>query len=59
MIRNKTLRLIPFIAMLLPMMMGCNNIKDSTNNQMVTYEFLSDNFKTPDQSSGVNCWWWW
>lgn len=59
MIRNKTLRLIPFIAMFLPMMMGCNNIKDSTNNQMVTYEFLSDNFKTPDQSSGVNCWWWW
>lgn len=23
------------------------------------YDFLSKNFKAPDSSSGVNCWWWW
>lgn len=42
------------------MIIGCNNsITSTSNNQSVNYEFLSDNFKTPDQSSGVNCWWWW
>ncbi len=40
-------------------MTGCNNITNTSNNQSVSYEFLSNNFKTPDQSSGVNCWWWW
>lgn len=60
MIKNKTIRLITLITIILPIMIGCNkNIKNNSNNNSVSYEFLSENFKTPDQSSGVNCWWWW
>jgi hypothetical protein len=33
---------------------GCKN-----TTPFVDREFLSGNFKNPDQSSGVNCWWWW
>ncbi|MDR1415310.1 MAG: glycoside hydrolase [Odoribacteraceae bacterium] len=34
---------------------GCNNVTDEPRD----YQFLSENFKNPDASSGVNCWWWW
>jgi len=60
MIKYKTLRLIFITITTLLMAIGCKNKATyPSDNQTVDYESLSGNFKTPDQSSGVNCWWWW
>lgn len=60
MIKYKKLRLIFISITTLLIVTGCTNkTTNSLNNQSVDYDFLSSSFKTPDQSSGVNCWWWW
>lgn len=60
MIKYKVLRLILIPSLMLSMNMGCKNGNINTmDNEFVDYNFLSENFKIPDQSSGVNCWWWW
>ncbi|SDZ92451.1 alpha-L-rhamnosidase [Porphyromonadaceae bacterium KH3R12] len=60
MIKYKILRLISITTAVLLMAIGCKNtVINSGDTQSIDYEFLSGNFKTPDQSSGVNCWWWW
>lgn len=60
MIKNKIPGLILITIIMLPMIIGCkNDLTNSSANQPVDYKFLSENFETPDQSSGVNCWWWW
>jgi hypothetical protein len=61
MIQYKKLSLIIIITTILMMVMtGCKcKIANFQDDQTTDYEFLSENFKTPDQSSGVNCWWWW
>ena len=48
------------LAVILLMGTGCENSQaNQTGDRTVDYEFLPGNFKTPDPSSGVNCWWWW
>lgn len=60
MIKYKSLRLIFISITTLWMAIGCENkTTSSSGNQPVDYDFLSENFQIPDQSSGVNCWWWW
>lgn len=45
---------------LLMLLSGCKQTEsDHTGTKPVDYSYLSDNFKEPDPSSGVNCWWWW
>jgi hypothetical protein len=60
MIKYKVLRLTLTTTTVLLIAMGCKNIVvNPADSQSVDYKFLSGNFKTPDPSSGVNCWWWW
>jgi hypothetical protein len=40
-------------------MANCINRSNESNNAGVTYDYLVENFKTPDADFGVNCWWWW
>lgn len=52
--------MILITTVMLSVTIGCTNTAaHSSENQSVDYKFLSENFKTPGQSSGVNCWWWW
>jgi hypothetical protein len=41
---------------------GCNGSAGSQNDAdspAVDYQYLVDNFKSPDALYGVDCWWWW
>lgn len=60
MITYKKQGLIFISIVVLLMVGGCRNTEiNQTEIQSIDYDFLSGNFKAPDPSSGVNCWWWW
>ncbi len=56
-------KLFLFATLFMTISVGCsvnlNNSKSIQPQTKINYEFLSENFKNPDSSSGVNCWWWW
>lgn len=39
-------------------LMGCKQVEVEDSQQGV-FENIRNNFKSPDRSSSVNCWWWW
>jgi hypothetical protein len=52
---------ILFSTILFICLFGCESGVNysAQETQVVDYDYLKNNFKSPDSQSGVNCWWWW
>ena len=53
-----------FFNYLLPLficfsLLSCSSESNKSNVSNDTYNYLKENFKSPDAEYGVNCWWWW
>ncbi|MDR2120812.1 MAG: glycoside hydrolase [Tannerella sp.] len=55
------MRTIGFFLMMTAILpfIGCNNTADVRDVPEVDYKHLVDNFKSPNATYGVDCWWWW
>ncbi len=40
-------------------LISCSNRSEKSSIEGASYDYLAENFKTPDTEYGVNCWWWW
>ncbi len=54
-------RLVLYFAIFLfqSVLWSCSSGVNDHKSEEISYEKLSDNFRTPPREYGINCWWWW
>ena len=52
------MKYMAFLALGL-LLLGCDSHNANTENEDEIFSQVKQNFKQPEVTSGVNCWWWW
>jgi hypothetical protein len=55
--RKQTIPVIFVLAVIA--FISCVNTKNSITENNYPYDKVKANFRNPERTSGVNCWWWW